>query len=130
MQRIIEVIDSIRALSDIAAYAHPDLPSAFSSLQLSFGEMQFVLSVDPDTDQILVSDDIDTVLLSIDLPLSLSAGLVGKRVRGAWQMRNHQGYYDGMQLEFIGSSEASTVSLQVMAGASMLRFMSVQAWQG
>lgn len=129
MGRLDAIIDAREALSSIAAYAHPDLPSAISCIQLVFPSTQVALSVEPDTDELAIQDQPYPGLRSLNLAASVSSALLRTRLVSVWRMQNNQGYFDGIQLEFgHGPGKGSTI-VQVVAAASMLQIFSVVPWK-
>jgi hypothetical protein len=95
-------------------------------LRFEFSDVRVVLAVDPDTDEIRVSDVLDTARertdgtewrdMSSEPPWSRS---IGRELGWVWFLRNNRGYDDGVQLEFDDDTRSELV-VQWIAIASAI----------
>lgn len=50
----------------------------------------------------------------------LTKRTLGKQIRSYWWLRNSQDFLDGIQIEFASDSPPSSITLQMIAGASQI----------
>lgn len=93
--------------------------SLVSAVELVFEQLTITVAAEPDYDKVAVS----VSSLSSDEAISTSpqafwAMCIGKRVKWAWLLTNHQGYSDGLRLEFKNTDEKEAVVVELIAMAS------------
>jgi hypothetical protein len=82
---------------------HDLTPKEIGAVQLRFTEFTVYVVVDSDDDTLVcIRDETDPRLAAYRHPIAGSfwAPFVGRSLTDAWQMVNHRGYWDGLQLEF------------------------------
>ena len=94
-----------------------------SALELSFDSLTATFSVDSEF------DSINATLTTMPDGLAISPSTqaiwqscLGKGLHWAWQLKNQQGYVDGVRLEFHNPGEEGTERVELIAMASGLEF--------
>lgn len=103
--------------------------NAVVAVRLIFEELSVYMTVNCDDDTICVSGD--TPVFTKDERWSDAGGLwskaVGRRIQWYWEMRNNQGYWDGLQIEFVEAQEAKApICIQAVTIASRLDMREVK----
>jgi hypothetical protein len=116
---ILTAIESRSKLESVA-YVDPAMPSGVL-MRFSDGK-RILFSVNGDTDEVVVGSEADIDGLACeDATTTVEwASAVGKPILWFWTMKNHQGYRDGVQLQFATDVDEHPVTLQLLAVASTL----------
>lgn len=130
MERAFAIVDSHAVVEAVAAYANPDVVGV-SLVHFVFTSGEIVVSVNPDTDEIVLSERPNEALLAVPFFDGQRESLLGARLKDVWTMENRQGYSDGMQLEFARDGKTCAI-LQFIAIGSTLSVYSVNEmdWEG
>jgi len=86
------------------------------AIRFDFQNGSLVVGLDPEDDTI-TWDTTSIVGMTSSAP-DAWADIVGHKVRWLWELTNHRGYRDGLQIEFYTGRE--TIDVQLMVEASRL----------
>ena len=107
------------ALLAVAGSATPD--GRFAVLRLAFEAGALEFTCDDDTDEVAVAVA-DGGHAYPEITSGALPGLVGLAIEYAWELRNHRGYVDAVQLRLRdGDGREETVQLEVAASAMDVR---------
>lgn len=94
---------------------------AYTAIIVQFSDKFFIISADPDTDQIVSEVQIKTNGLDKNHPVAGHEAMVGKRIDNMWLCRNVKNYRDVLMLALDGLqpsigfiAEASRISLMLV----------------
>src|SRR5438128_2073922 len=116
-------------LTKLTGFLHEGTSSDIAAIRLFFEENRhLVLLVDPNSDSLLWQTGEPTGLRPITLEK------IYPRVRAAyglslawvWEMTNHQGYFDALQLELTDVSMKNEVIVQFKAAASRIELYDIK----
>ena len=101
-----------------------------SALELSFESLTATFSVDPEFDSVSATLTVMPSEISISpCTQAIWQPCLGKGLHWAWQLKNQQGYVDGVRLEFHNPGEQGTERVELVAIASSLEFFVVHRFE-
>jgi hypothetical protein len=123
MDALLKIADGSEVFVEAVPLEHPDLPGMVSAIRLRFAHTTLFVSVNPEYDTVQLSreapPDLDSATPAT--PDRRFVGAVSKPIQWAWTLTNHQGYRDGLQIEFCDPESASEAAVvQFVGKASML----------
>lgn len=129
LQKLLHVIDGQEPLQQVFHHALDSLPGDLWFVELRFSESVVCVGVNEDLDTIVlaelvpqVPETIITQEMTAHAPWNKALGLP---VLWAWTMRNHQGYEDGLQLEFADREQGFGPTVQMIGLASAILLCNV-----
>lgn len=98
-------------------------------IQFQFETEAVALGVNMDTDELCWRDASDDPLQDLkELHPGISCAY-GLNLAWSWEMKNHQGYFDAIQLEFIDRTLSDAVIFQFKVAASTIWLSRIEAMQ-
>ena len=94
------IVDSFEKLTSVQSYSFRELPDDVSAIKLQFGTFTCVFKVVEDTDEVEILNDVDLSEFVINKDENVFSRCLGLKLCWAWEMRNNQGYFDSVRLEF------------------------------
>lgn len=122
---LLEVLDAGKTLRGVRYLVDPEL-DAPTSVRLVFDGTAVTVRIDPDSDTLFVEPDRPHTADSTDLKLidaskrSVWKAANGASLRWLWYLTNHQGYADGVQLEFVNEETDRRSCVQLLAIGSQI----------
>ncbi len=100
--------------------------SSLALVLFQFEAEEISLGVDPDSDELFWRNTGDEPLHDLRDTIPSVADAYGLALTWSWEMRNHQGYFDAVQLEFVDPTLSNAVTFQFKAAASAIRVFRVE----
>ncbi len=124
-----KIIARYESLKHVYHIILPELPKDISAVKTEFSESAVFIAVDENDDTLYVvpqlPDDLtdgQTVDVSACEPWK---NVIGKPVRWVWELKNNQGYSDGIQFEFAANIKDRAIIIQMMGIASRISLRTV-----
>jgi hypothetical protein len=111
------LVESAGRLVKVIGYCFSELPNELAAIELQFKNLNCSLRVIEETDEIQLSPSCDfTGLVNHGLEPILSK-YCGYELLWVWEMKNNQGYTDGLKFEFKGHD----VAIELIVVASSIK---------
>lgn len=90
-------------------------------------ELKISVTVDSDNDEIILRErkDINENMVDVSCVYPIFSNFYGCVLLWSWEMRNHQGYFDALQLEFWDKNLKKDNILQLKVYASLIYIFTV-----
>lgn len=120
------VIDAGMPLTSVEYCMDVDLPAAPVAIRWTFESRSFVVAANGFDDTVVVSEQVpgeyaELRFSEVDRAASPWHDALGAKLKWAWLLTNHQGYSDGVQLQFEGLDDGPARCCQLLAMASTLQ---------
>jgi uncharacterized protein DUF6334 len=128
MDELVKILDRHEVLVDVVPFAHVDLPDKYAAIRLHFSSTVLCVAINPDDDSLYLSNAVppETIQLRSVAEREPWINAVLRPMLWAWQLVNHQGYADGIQIAFYDpDSGMETAVIQLMGTASTIDVSSV-----
>jgi len=124
--KLTQLSQEARRLKCIEYAQDPEVSNGFPSVRFFFeGGVSVSLGVDTDTDELTYAEGNGYKWCDLGLRLPVITEAYGMALLWSWEMKNHQNYFDAVQLEFFDDSLKNSVTLQFKVAASMINAYAV-----
>ena len=125
-----EVVERAGRLRSVSAARFEGLAHFVTQMVLSFDKMSLLVATDPDDDSIILRLDefaADRATTVHDVSSSaLWTPAIGLGLRWAWELRNHQGYADGVRFEFASPDGRASRRVEFIVAGSALQALTCE----